>query len=56
LNENALVHKKEPVIIAEENYFFKLSKYSDQILDLLKTDKLKIVPSFRKNEIMKMLE
>lgn len=50
------IHKKEPVTIAEENYFFKLSKYSDQILDLLKTDKLKIVPSFRKNEIMKMLE
>lgn len=50
------IHKKEPVIISEENYFFKLSKYSDQILDLLKTDKLKIVPSFRKNEIIKMLE
>ena len=38
-----VTHKKEPVVIAEENYFFKLSKYSDQILDLLKTDKLKIV-------------
>ena len=50
------IHKKEPVKISEENYFFKLSKYSDQILDLLKSDKLKIIPSFRKNEIMKMLE
>lgn len=50
------VHKKEPVLISEENYFFRLSKYSDQILKLIQTDELKIIPSFRKNEILKLLE
>ena len=49
-------HKKEPVKIWEENYFFSLSKYSNQILELIKSDKLKIVPAFRKNEILTMLE
>lgn len=50
------IHKKELTKVSEENYFFKLSKYSDQILKLLKTWEIKIVPDFRKNEILKMLE
>ena len=49
-------HKKEPTLISEENYFFKLSKYSDKILKLLESWEIKIVPDFRKNEILKMLE
>lgn len=42
--------KLEPV--SETNYFFKLSKYQDQLLDLLETDTLKIYPEFRKNEAL----
>lgn len=49
-------HRKPPVQIQEENYFFRLSKYSDKVLDLLKSDKIRIVPSFRKNEILTMIE
>ena len=50
------IHKKKPTPISEENYFFRLSKYSDAILKLLKSWEIKIVPDFRKNEILKMLE
>ncbi len=38
--------------VAEENYFFKLSKYENQIRELVESDKLKIVPEFRKNEVL----
>ncbi|MBU0728096.1 class I tRNA ligase family protein, partial [Patescibacteria group bacterium] len=46
------IHKKEPVVSKEENYFFKLSKYSDKIVELIKSDELKILPSTRKNEFL----
>ena len=49
-------HKKAPLKISEENYFFRLSKYSKKILDLLNSNKIEIIPNFRKNEIIKMLE
>lgn len=42
--------------IEEENYFFRLSKYKNQIIDLLETNKLEIVPSFRKNEMLSFLK
>lgn len=45
-------HKKAPETVSEENYFFKLSNYQDYLENLISTDKLKIVPDFRKNEIL----
>lgn len=42
--------------VSEENYFFALSKYQDQILKLIETDELKIVPSFRKNEAVSFIK
>ena len=45
-------HKKKPELIEEENYFFKLSKYQDQIKELIESDKIKIVPETKKNEIL----
>ena len=50
------LHKKEPEIIEEENYFFRLSKYSKQIERAIKSDKFRIVPSASKNEILRLLE
>jgi methionyl-tRNA synthetase len=38
--------------ISEENYFFKLSKYSDKIRKLIQTDKLKITPTRWKNDFL----
>jgi len=41
--------------LEEENYFFKLSKYTAQIKSAIETDQLKIVPETRKNEILAVL-
>lgn len=45
-----------PEIVSEENYFFKLSNYQDQLLKLIETDELKIVPEFRKNEVVSFIK
>jgi methionyl-tRNA synthetase len=41
--------------IEEENYFFRLSAYQDSILKLIESDKLKVVPESRKNEVMSFI-
>jgi len=43
-------------VIAEENYFFRLSKYSDKIRKLVETDKLKIVPEKWKNNFLGLIK
>lgn len=47
-------HDKEPELITEENYFFKLSKYSDQIAEKIEKDELRVVPESRKNEMLSL--
>jgi methionyl-tRNA synthetase len=42
--------------ISEENYFFKLSKYSDKIKNLVKTDKIKISPLKWKNGFLSLIK
>ncbi len=42
--------------ISEVNYFFRLSKYQDQLIKLVSTDELKIIPQFRKNEVLSFLK
>ena len=48
-------HQKAPEKIKEENYFFKLSKYSDQIQEKIESDELEILPKTRKNEILNII-
>lgn len=50
------VHKTAPELIEEENYFFRLSRYKDQVKMLLQNDELRIVPSIRKNEVLNLLD
>lgn len=45
-------HKKKPELISEENYFFKLSKYRQDLLDYYKTHPSFIQPESRKNEVI----
>jgi methionyl-tRNA synthetase len=45
-------HKKELDVIEEENYFFALSNYQDEILQLIESDTLQIFPETRKNEML----
>lgn len=42
--------------IEEENYFFKLSKYRDEVRRLIETNEYKIEPEVRKNEILEFLK
>lgn len=42
--------------VEEENYFFKLSKYQDQLIQIIESGEYQIVPEFRKNEILKFLK
>jgi methionyl-tRNA synthetase len=41
--------------VSEENYFFALSKYQDKLIQLIKSDELKIIPETRKNEVLSFL-
>lgn len=49
-------HKIKLEVITEDNYFFKLSNYTSQIKELIVSDKLRIVPATRKNEILALVE
>ncbi|KKP93848.1 MAG: Methionine-tRNA ligase [Parcubacteria group bacterium GW2011_GWC1_38_6] len=51
-----VLHQKEPEKVEEENYFFRLSKYTKKIKDLIAKDKLKIIPSSKKKEMLTFLE
>ena len=42
--------------VKEKNYFFKLSKYQERLIDLISTDRLKIIPFERKNEVLSFLK
>ncbi len=42
--------------VEEENYFFKLSKYTAQILEVIESDSLLVVPKGRRNEIISLLK
>ena len=48
-------HQVQPELIEEENYFFRLSRYSGQLLDVIASDQLAIVPETRKNEVLSFL-
>ncbi len=52
VNGKCVVHKKEPEIVEEENYFFRLSKYSDKIKKAVEKDELRIIPETKKNEVL----
>jgi methionyl-tRNA synthetase len=42
--------------LEEENYFFKLSKYTQPILEAIEKEELKIVPKTRRNETLALLK
>lgn len=49
-------HKVAPEKVEEENYFFKLSDYADQIKAKIDSGEFKIAPEKRKNEVLSMLK
>lgn len=59
LNENGECFEhpgKKLEEVSEENYFFKLSKYQNKILELLEKDKIKIIPAYRKTEAINFIK
>mgnify|MGYP003392928627 CR=1 FL=1 len=50
------LHKTEPETVREENWFFKLSKYKDEIKGRIMADEIKVVPETRKNEIVNLVD
>jgi methionyl-tRNA synthetase len=50
------IHKTKPEEVSETNYFFRLSRFSEIIKDLIASDNLKIYPEARKNEILAFIE
>jgi methionyl-tRNA synthetase len=62
LNENGECFEhpgKKLEEISEENYFFKLTKYQDKLIELIESEQIKIFPddiSFRKKEMLSFLK
>lgn len=42
--------------VEEENYFFKLSKYQDKLVEIIESGQYQIIPEFRKNEVLAFLK
>ncbi len=45
-------HRTEPQLVAEENWFFRLSRYAGQLHDLISSGRLRIEPAARRNEVL----
>src|SRR5215471_9818508 len=45
-------HQTPPQLVAEENWFFRLSRYADQLHDLVSSGRLRIEPAARRNEVL----
>lgn len=50
------IHKKPLELMKEENYFFKLSSYTQKVKDAITSGAFQVVPESRKNEILSLLE
>ncbi len=49
------IHQRDLELVEEENYFFRLSKYTKEIEKLINSGDLNIIPEGRKNETLAML-
>lgn len=49
-------HGTAPEFLKEENYFFRLSKYTQAIKEKIERDELRVVPATRRHEILSFLE
>lgn len=49
-------HQREYQRLSEENYYLRASDFSDQIRQAIESDKLHIVPEFRKKEFLELIK
>ena len=49
-------HQKPYERVSEENYYLRTSDFTEQIREALETNKMQIVPEFRKNEFLELIK
>ncbi|MGW4344171.1 methionine--tRNA ligase [Streptomyces sp. NPDC004690] len=49
-------HGAEPRLVAEENWFFRLSRHADRLHRLITSGALRIEPAARRNEVLALIE
>lgn len=49
-------HLKKPELVNEENYFFRLSKYQQEIIDLIESHTLRIIPENKRQETLSFIK
>ncbi|WP_261574690.1 methionine--tRNA ligase [Frankia gtarii] len=49
-------HGTVPDLVEESNWFFRLSRYQDQLHELISSDRLRIEPATRKREVLSFIE
>lgn len=55
-NGKCIIHKKEPELVQEENYFFRLSAYTKVLKNKINSGELEIIPESKRNEILSLME
>lgn len=55
LNGRCPDHKSVPDKVCEENIFFRLSGYQNELAKLIETDLIKIIPQTKKNEVLSFI-
>lgn len=48
-------HRVAPNIVSEDNWFFRLSRYTDALLDALESGRVRVEPTTRRNEIVSFI-
>ncbi|MEZ0066328.1 methionyl-tRNA synthetase [Streptacidiphilus sp. MAP12-20] len=49
-------HGTEPQLVSEENWFFRLSRYAEQLRELITSGRLRIEPASRRNEVLALID
>lgn len=49
-------HQREYQRLSEKNYYLRISDFKDQIRAAITSDRMKITPAFRKQEVLRLLE
>lgn len=50
------IHQTKPDLVKEENYFFKLSKFQDKLIELIANNAFKISPANKKAEALSFIK
>ncbi|OGM99168.1 MAG: methionine--tRNA ligase [Candidatus Yanofskybacteria bacterium RIFCSPLOWO2_01_FULL_41_34] len=56
VDEKCPEHGIKPEIVEEENYFFRLSKYEKDLLRLIESGELTIIPEAKRNETLQFIK